>query len=152
MSKKSIVIIIVVLILGGGIYWYYTQNKADINIPSLESPQASETNQNTNTPSTIFSKVAETRDLKRFSDLRTIQAALSAYFGENQSYPGSLEELSDYLEVVPRDPQYPAKEYVYTPIGASPYKFYDLSYTLEVGIEGIGAGQHVATPSSIATY
>ncbi len=95
--------------------------------------------------------LALARDDKRLSDVRTLMTALEAYRGDNDGmYPTLLADITpDFLGTIPADPK-TGEPYHYTPIGTGP-NFYDLVYTLEIGLQGIDAGQHAATPSGIAT-
>jgi hypothetical protein len=159
-TTNIIILIVAVVVVGGIVYWNLSRNQEGGGL--FSSPvNNNQTETNTNTSNVnqttssggIFSKAAKTRDLKRISDIRQIQSALTVYFQEKAEYPGTLSELvPDYLGGIPANPTPGGANYTYTPIGTSPYKFYDLSYTLEVGVEDIEAGQRVATPGGIATF
>lgn len=95
--------------------------------------------------------LAKARDERRLVDIRTIQAALESFRTQDESgaYPMTLVELTPYLANVPHDPK-TGEAYSYAP-GGSGSNFYSLTYTLEVGVQGIRAGQHMASPSGVAT-
>lgn len=95
---------------------------------------------------------AQARDDQRLADIRVLQAAMEAYKNDQVGalYPGEMGQLvPDYVPQLPKDPL-TDQEYSYTPIGSGP-NFYDLVYTLEVGVQGVSDGEHSATPSGIAT-
>lgn len=89
------------------------------------------------------------RDEERIAEVGQIQTALELYLADKGNYPETGDELvPDYLEVWPTDPgEY---EYVYTPIGALPAKFYDVSFDLEVGSGEMLAGSQTVSPDEIA--
>ena len=94
---------------------------------------------------------AEFRDQKRINDMRRLHGALALYYTKNESYPENLDDLvPEYIEMIPSNITPGGINYHYTPIGTRPYKFYDLAYALEIGIEGIYAGTHYVTPNGIA--
>lgn len=94
---------------------------------------------------------AEARDTQRLAHVRIIQAAIGLYKTDNGHYPDSFSDLMpDYLLAWPANPTPGGADYVYTPIGSLPAQYYDLSYELEVGTEGIIEGMHVANPDGIA--
>lgn len=95
---------------------------------------------------------AETRDAERLSDVRTIQTAIEAYKADKGNYPDESSELisGGYLSAWLANPTPGGADYVYTPIGSLPAQYYDLSYELEVGAEGVIEGVHVANPDGIA--
>lgn len=95
--------------------------------------------------------LAKARDERRLIDVRTIQSALESFRTQDESgtYPFALVELSPYLANVPHDPK-TGEAYSYAP-GGSGSNFYSLTYTLEAGVQGLSVGQHMASPSGIAT-
>ncbi|MDP2874213.1 MAG: prepilin-type N-terminal cleavage/methylation domain-containing protein [bacterium] len=51
--------------------------------------------------------LAKSRDTRRQSDLKMVQAALEAYYSQNNAYPGSITfgaAWAGYLAMVPQDP------------------------------------------------
>lgn len=95
---------------------------------------------------------AESRDRKRLTDMKMLRTTLEMYNDDNGNYPEFLDDLvPDYLEFLPANSSPGGQIYTYTGIGAQPYSYYDLSYGLEVGIEGIGPGMHVMSPGGLAT-
>ena len=52
----------------------------------------------------------KSRDERRKADLNTIRSALEMYKSDNDTYPTSLEDLTNstpkYLQTVPKDPKY----------------------------------------------
>jgi hypothetical protein len=91
------------------------------------------------------------RDAQRLSDIKKIRTALDAYKADEDAYPESLSALiPKYISFIPVNPAPGGIEYSYTPIGSAPFTFYDMSYSLEVGAEGLEYGDHTASPDSIA--
>ena len=91
------------------------------------------------------------RDLQRVMHVRIIQGSLINYKEANGHYPDTSNDLiPDYLASWPVNPTPGGADYVYTPIGSLPAQYYDLSYELEVGAEGITEGVHIANPDGIA--
>ncbi len=91
------------------------------------------------------------RDVQRLSDIKKIRTALETYKTEKSAYPENLSELvPKYLGAIPVNPAPGGIEYSYTPIGSAPYTYYDMSYSLEVGAEGLEYGDHTASSDSIA--
>lgn len=102
-------------------------------------------------PTTEEEVAAETRDKQRLTDIRSIQAAIELYKADNDNYPDSSGDLiPDYLSAWLVNPAPGGADYIYTPIGSLPAQYYDLSYELEAGTEGIIEGVHVANPDGIA--
>lgn len=153
----GVIIIIAVLILS------YTRAQ-QATAPSSEEET---TSQNRNTGSTAGTNeantnggtiltaelraIAKTRDEKRLADIRSLQAGLEAFKDEHPDgfYPNELSELvPKYIASIPNDPK-TDEPYSYTPIGSGP-NYYDLVYTLEVGVEDVVAGEHTATPEGIS--
>lgn len=94
---------------------------------------------------------AQKRDEQRLEDIKRIRAALEKYKNENGNYPDDYPQLTPrYLSAWPTNPTPGGAEYVYTPIGSLPASYYDLSYVLESGAEGVEAGDHIAGPDGIA--
>ncbi|MFH1235395.1 MAG: hypothetical protein V1685_00455 [Parcubacteria group bacterium] len=161
-SRTGIIIVsILILIVGGGGYYLGTRNTNEANIPANQVI----TNEGTVNTNTIIdlSQVnanltgedlaqAKSRDEKRVNDIRSFQAALEKYKDERDAYPDTLIALvPDYLDGLPGNPSPGGITYTYTPIGSSPYTYYDLSYVLEVGVDDITIGDHSATPDGVAT-
>lgn len=92
------------------------------------------------------------RDEQRITHIEKIRSALKKYYNDNGNYPEKMEELvtGGYLSKLPKNPTPGGIDYVYTPIGSLPAKYYDLAYSLEVGTSEISAGEHIANPDSIA--
>ncbi|MFH1536681.1 MAG: hypothetical protein ABID45_01690 [Patescibacteria group bacterium] len=90
----------------------------------------------------------QTRDVRRITDIQNIQAALELYYMDNSAYPEKLEVVVEqgYLPIIPRDPDPEESQYVYTPIGALPSNYYDLSFELEEGIAGYKKGRNIVNP------
>ncbi len=109
----------------------------------------------------------DTRDLKRLTDIKTIQHALELYFYDCNVYPTSITpgkpisgveacQGNVYLQWVPIDPD--GYAYGYTPCvddtvkncsdGVMSPGAYQLHYKLESNVEGILKGTHVAVPGS----
>ena len=92
------------------------------------------------------------RDTIRLNDMRSLRSALQEYNNDNGNYPEELDNLiPDYMETLPQNPVPGGQTYVYTGIGSKPYSYYDMTYELEVGAEGINPGLHVTSPGGIAT-
>ena len=84
--------------------------------------------------------------------MKMLRATLESYRDDNEHYPELIEDLvPDYLESLPQNPGPGGQPYVYTGIGSKPYSYYDMSYTLEVGAEGIEPGMHIVSPGGLAT-
>lgn len=97
-------------------------------------------------------EAARARDVKRLADIRSYFGALTTFYGDKGYYPSTLDELvPDYLPSTLINPIPGGMDYVYTPIGVEPAKFYSLYYKLEVGAEHIPAGEREATPQSYYT-
>ncbi|MFH1170990.1 MAG: hypothetical protein V1778_00415 [bacterium] len=88
--------------------------------------------------------LAKARDNRRLQDIQTIQTGLEAYRTENGDYPPTLSGLSSkYIANVPRDPK-TSEDYAYTRSASG--TGYQLTYTLDVGVQGYGAGSHTVAP------
>ena len=160
-KKTALVIIIVAIIIGLGIgsYFIFFQKKTN-NTNSIATVNSNATN-NSFVPDNYNPAIAnmapeqkvqaESRDSKRLSDIRSLQTALDAYNKKNDGYPEKLTDLlSGYINAIPGNPNPGGIIYTYTPIGTSPYAFYDLGYVLEVGAEGLEQGFHTASPNGLA--
>ncbi len=108
----------------------------------------------------------KSRDAKRISDIRQIQAALELYYADNNAYPaGSSIELgttnyaclnasgfttvgcvSPYMKVVPHDPS--TGTYLYT--ASEGVSTYTLSATLEGAAGNLAAGAITATQNGLS--
>lgn len=81
----------------------------------------------------LLSGPARARDSQRKADMRTIKTALESYYNDNNSYPTSLQVLTEgttpYLKSLPTDPK-TKQMYVYTTTGNPPSNFL-LKVTLE---------------------
>lgn len=127
----------------------------DISLPANANENA---NLNVNAQPTISKDnplypAALARDTKRLADMRSLTEALAIYFNENGNYPETLTGLlPDKIEFIPENPNPGGEPYVYTPIGTSPYNFYSIVYTLEVGLEAenIPPGPYEATPQGLS--
>jgi len=96
---------------------------------------------------------AQIRDNIRLTGIKKLRSALTSYFENNDFYPSTLDDLmSDYLDEIPHNPFPGGQEFVYTGIGVEPYSYYEISYALEVGTEGINSGIHVASPDAVALW
>lgn len=95
---------------------------------------------------------AQNRDAERVARITQIRDALEAYKKTNDAYPETLEALvtSAYLPTIPKDID--ETDFSYTPIGALPAQYYDLCYTLEVGVGAITSGYHCANPDGLANH
>ena len=139
-------------------YFEWDEVNANENVNENENTNETlETNENTNLgveeaePTVEAESDAELRDIQRLSHVRIIQGAIITYHDANGNYPDTKADLiPDYLASWPVNPTPGGADYVYTPIGSLPAQYYDLSYELEVGTEGIIEGVHVANPDGIA--
>lgn len=94
---------------------------------------------------------AKERDKVRKADVEKLQGALKKYFDAKKNYPDTLEGLvPTYISEIPKNPTPGGSDYTYTPIGSLPASFYDLTYTLEAGVDDVEAGLHSATPKGVA--
>lgn len=152
----GVVWILIILLFGYSI-WVEKDNETDNTIyDETTFISGSDANTETIQPAEQLTEEetnqARIRDSKRFSDIMRFRSALESYRVDNGNYPESLENLiPDYTDYLPQNPTPYGSTYVYTGIGTRPYSYYDLSYTLEVGVEGIDPGLHIATPSGPAT-
>jgi len=96
---------------------------------------------------------AQVRDGIRIEHVKLFRTALATYHGDNEKYPETVAELvPDYLESIPENPSPGGLTYNYTGIGSSPFRYYEFAYKLEVGVENISAGLHVASPDSLTLW
>jgi len=96
---------------------------------------------------------AQIRDTLRINDMKKLRSAIGLYFEDNENYPETFNVLvPNYLDEIPDNPFPGGQTYVYTGIGSKPFAYYEISYSLEVGTEGIGPGVHVASPDSVAMW
>ncbi|XOU94169.1 MAG: hypothetical protein ACNFW9_04965 [Candidatus Kerfeldbacteria bacterium] len=152
-----IIAVVALLILFGFALWQEESNQgAIVNTGPETSFQPTAINEETiGEPAKELteeeSNEASDRDETRLTDIKKMQEALENYKDNNGNYPDNFEGLvPDYMEIVPTDPSLNGTEYNYTGIGASPYMYYDMTYTLEVGVNDINPGMHVANPDGIA--
>lgn len=98
-------------------------------------------------------KQALVRDGIRIEHVKSFRTALATYHGDNEKYPETVADLvPDYLESIPENPSPGGLTYNYTGIGSSPFRYYEFAYKLEVGVENISAGLHVASPDSLTLW
>lgn len=98
---------------------------------------------------------ATDRDKERVEEIESLRSALKKFYDDRKGYPESLDELvSKYMKDVPKNPTPGGQEYSYTPIGSADkqgvFGYYDLGYTLEVGVNDLSAGLHIANPDGLA--
>ena len=98
-----------------------------------------------------------TRDARRISDIRQIQAALEMHYNDENAYPIAIQPGAPlvgetggitYMNLVPTDPL-GAAGYGYRYVAESPYSTYVISFSLERGISGFSKGVHRATSAGI---
>lgn len=81
----------------------------------------------------LISGPARARDSQRKADLQTIKNSLEGYYNDNNSYPVSLEILTQgtapYIKTLPTDPK-TKTAYIYTTAGNPPS-----SYILKANLE-----------------
>lgn len=81
----------------------------------------------------LISGPARARDSQRKADLQTIKNALEGYYNDNNSYPTTLEVLTQgaapYIKTLPTDPKTKTL-YIYTTTGNPPN-----SYILKANLE-----------------
>lgn len=84
----------------------------------------------------LISGPARARDSQRKADLRAIKTALESYYNDQNSYPVTLDVLTQgaapYIKTLPTDPKTKAA-YVYTTTGNPPS-----SYVLKATLENSG--------------
>ncbi len=156
MSRPLTILIGILLagLIAAGLWWWLGSGTIDEEA-ALNTNSISDSNANTNSAPSISQDsplypVAKSRDTSRIVDIRMLQAGLESYRSDNGYYPQELSELvGGLITRVPTDPQTNV-EYSYTPIGTAPISYYSLYYVLEVGVEGIAAGEHTAGPGSIS--
>lgn len=98
---------------------------------------------------------ATDRDNERVEEIESLRSALKKFYDDRKGYPEKMDELAPkYMEEVPKNPTPGGQEYSYTPIGSADkndvYGYYDLGYTLEVGVKDLSAGLHIANPDGLA--
>jgi len=159
MNKKIILIVIIIVVLiglgVGGYFVFFTKKVNNTNSQTVNVNFSSNSFINNNPALANMSEAEKSqallRDQKRLFDIRQLRVALAAYYKDNESYPEQLTYLlTKYIQAIPGNPNPGGINYSYTPIGTEPYKFYELSYVLELGTEGIEAGIHSATPNGLA--
>lgn len=142
--------------------WLGAACSSEVDIPKITPPPNQKLDQVTNntslavvdaTPIVVntvaVDPAAQTRDTDRMALVTQIRGALKAYKVKNAAFPDKLELLLDgFLTTTPKDPD--GSDFSYTPIGVLPAQFYDLCYSLEVGVDGVEAGYHCATPDGVA--
>ncbi len=128
-------------------------NSDEVKLANAATTNAVITNTGTGSPlSGPLYALAKARDERRLTDIRFIQSGLEAYRNDQESgvYPLSLAQLAPaYTASVPLDPK-TGEGYAYVPVGEGPSS-YTLLYTLEIGVQGLAAGQHAASPGNVAT-
>jgi len=157
--KVPVILIVVwvsIIILFGYSLWVSkTNNNSNILFEETTISPSDEVNTNTSAIANMTKEQrtqAQIRDSLRLADMKKLRSALESYKEDNEHYPEVLDNLTpDYLKEIPVNPSPGGQEYVYTGIGSKPYSYYDLSYVLEVGAEGISPGMHIASPGGIAT-
>jgi len=159
-NKYYLIIIIAVAVIGAGIFSYaafFTKKEEPNQQPGTISGESTEGTSNLTDGGPVVNMApeekaqAELRDKKRVEDMKRLTIALAGYYKDKEEYPKELTSLlPKYIDAIPGNPSPGGINYSYTPIGAEPYKFYDMAYVLEVGTEGINAGMHYATPNGIA--
>ena len=159
-SRKVPIILVVVwaliIVLFGYSMWVSkTNNNSNALLEETTIGPSEETNTNTSLIANMTEEQrnqALIRDSLRLADMKKFRSILESYKEDNDHYPEVLDNLvPDYLDEIPNNPSPGGQEYVYTGIGSKPYSYYDLSYVLEVGAEGISPGMHIASPGGIAT-
>lgn len=157
----SIILIIIGIIIIGGFFWFvFSQEEVTFmggtTNSSKEVNGTADTNTNISNANTIPEEQkdnpeAKARDEQRITQVKEIQSALSSFYKDKGNYPEKMDELvsEGYLSEIPKNPTPGGIDYVYTPIGSLPAQYYDLAYSLEVGTDGVEAGEQIANPSSI---
>ncbi|MBU0612646.1 hypothetical protein KKB10_01395 [Patescibacteria group bacterium] len=152
----AIIGIVVVILVGWYLYTVLSDNSDDtqttVNLQEADVLILDGVNENTNTAVVNSDPEAKERDIERVADIEEIRIQLAVYNADKGNYPETLEELvaEGYYEELPVNPTPGGIDYVYTPIGSLPAKFYDLAYLLEAGTDELEAGEHIANPDSIA--
>ncbi|MBU2236123.1 hypothetical protein KKA01_03640 [Patescibacteria group bacterium] len=152
----AIIGIVVVILVGWYLYTVLSDNSDDtqttVNLQEADALILDGVNENTNTAVVNSDPEAKERDIERVADIEEIRIQLAVYNADKGNYPETLEELvaEGYYEELPVNPTPGGIDYVYTPIGSLPAKFYDLAYLLEAGTDELEAGEHIANPDSIA--
>ncbi|MBL7047291.1 MAG: hypothetical protein ISR95_06665 [Candidatus Marinimicrobia bacterium] len=165
-SNSKIILITIGVIVVALLVWYLFITLSDssdntqtaTNLTNLDEADAlilegvNENTNNTNTEVINDDPEAKERDIERVADIEDIRGKLATYNTDKGNYPENLEDLvtEGYYDVLPANPTPGGIDYVYTPIGSLPAKFYDLAYSLEAGTDELEAGEHIANPDSIA--
>lgn len=153
---KYIISTVLIVIGIAVIVWFFIQvySGKEITFDASLLNSSRSLNSNINITNTVVSNSESIkRDEQRISDIKKIQKALADYNKDKGNYPEKMEELvtAKYLAELPKNPTPGGIDYVYTPIGSLPAKYYDLAYSLEVGTEEVkDAGEHIANPDGIA--
>ncbi|MBU0598403.1 hypothetical protein KKF61_05470 [Patescibacteria group bacterium] len=151
-----VVVWLLIIALFGYSLWLDRNDNSDSSIYEEVSLSSDDTNSTAiSAPPVDMSEAqkeqAGSRDSKRLNDIKSMRAALESYRHTNGNYPAALEDLvPDYFEFLPVNPSPGGKPYNYTGIGSEPFTYYDISYVLEIGAEGIDPGMHIANPSGLA--
>ncbi len=158
MSHRAVLLLVVaVLALGVAAAFFHPSRLLapstvnDAISQSGDSQQKVDTRADINSSDPLTSQLrsaAASRDKRRLADVQALRQALDLSKGDHGAYPEALAGLvPDYFATVPHDPK-TLLPYGYTVIGSGG-DFYDLTYTLEVGSDGIVAGEHTATPEAL---
>jgi len=150
---------IVALVLFGLALWTSQDKKAANELGESSLANANDENIGQTNINAVIAQMTEEqkeqariKDSKRLADIRSLRDALDKYKKDFGSYPKDLSLLKPrYIEELPVNPTPGGQNYVYTPIGTEPYSIYDLSYSLEIGVEGVGPGEHIASSDGLAT-
>lgn len=147
-----VIVWIVIIILFGYALLIDRQDepKADDELQRTTLEEPTNVNSSLKAMSEAQQDQARIKDSKRLADMKRLRAVLEEFKEAKDFYPTDLESIvPTYLEFVPRDPN--GQDYGYTCIGSEPCAYYDMSYVLEIGVEGISPGMHIASPQGIAT-
>ncbi|PIY96682.1 MAG: hypothetical protein COY66_03495 [Candidatus Kerfeldbacteria bacterium CG_4_10_14_0_8_um_filter_42_10] len=157
---SAVLIIVGIVLIAWFLYMVFSNSKVELNGNLINSSNeninsANELNLNSETTENSNSAVsaeAKARDEQRVADIEAIRTALKMHNDVEGNYPEKVEDVvtKGYLIPLPKNPTPGGMDYVYTPIGALPAKYYDLAYSLEVGTDALGAGEHIANPDNIA--
>ncbi|MFA6272074.1 MAG: hypothetical protein WC693_03120 [Patescibacteria group bacterium] len=160
-SSQKIILIILASAIIIVIAWLLFGNSKDNDVNQQNTNLAdadalllnSGMDENTNTTRVVNNDPeAKNRDEERLTEVEDIRTKLAKFNTDKGNYPETLEELvtEGYYEELPVNPTPGGMDYVYTPIGSLPAKFYDLAYSLEAGTEELEPGEHIANPENIA--
>ena len=102
--------------------------------------------------------IKRSRDTRRISDLKVIQTALEQYYGSENSYPGSVptdgsalvnpEGTVTFLNMTPKDPESPSKNYCYFQGACSGGSADSSKYTLCASLEMSSGTSCAACPTN----